>query len=521
MIYQQVMRQLLIHLLLFTSTNIVAQYIPTHQLPAEQKGLYFSKKSYIPATLPNYDSIKHLIPAPVLEQNNEWTQMYWFCWKTAFNKMKQPKDGSPFVSNYIDEAFSKYIYQWDTHFMIMFWKYVHHIFPSIQSHDNFYRCQHPSGYICREIDEATGADAVWISMDNTINPPLYPWVEYDYYRISGDDSRFNIILPPLEKYAQWLDTDRKKIGTKHNLYWQTNLGSGMDNSPRTGSGWVDISAQLVMFYKDIARIAKHIGDEKRAAAFAAKADSIGKRINQFMWNEEQGLYFDVDDEGKQIPVKTIACFWPLMAGLCNPSQAEKLKKHLMNEKEFFTLIPFPTLSKDHPAYHPRGDYWLGGVWAPTNYMSIKGLENYGFIDEARKASEVYLSGMYEVYRQTQTVWENYSPDSLLRGNQSKKDFVGWTGLGPIALLIENVIGIHTDGLSKTIYWDIHRTDRHGIEKLRLRDATVTLICNRRNTLTEPCIISVECDKPVDVIVTINNRKITKHCNSGKTVITNH
>ena len=47
------------------------------------------------------------------------------------------------------------------------------------------------------------------------------------------------------------------------------------------------------------------------------------------------------------------------------------------------------------------------------------------------------------------------------------DFVGWAGLGPIALMIENIIGIRADVPERKITWHLTRTDRHGIEDLWL------------------------------------------------------
>src|SRR4029079_271099 len=101
----------------------------------------------------------------------------------------------------------------------------------------------------------------------------------------------------------------------------------------------------------------------------------------------------------------------------------------------------PTLAADQKDYSSKGDYWKGSVWAPTNLAIIKGLEHSGYEDCAAESTEAYLAGMYEVFKKTGTVWENYAPDSYDQGNQAKPDFVGWTGDGPIALLIENVIGL--------------------------------------------------------------------------------
>ena len=44
----------------------------------------------------------------------------------------------------------------------------------------------------------------------------------------------------------------------------------------------------------------------------------------------------------------------------------------------------PALAADEPGYTPDGQYWNGAVWAPTNYMVVKGLQDYGFEDDAEK-----------------------------------------------------------------------------------------------------------------------------------------
>jgi hypothetical protein len=151
----------------------------------------------------------------------------------------------------------------------VFARYGHYQFPAIQSLDNFYCRQRPSGFICREYREADGA-AVHYDSDgglfspkgwkNAINPPIFSWAECESYKVTGDKSRFAEILPVLEKYVEWLNRDgdpeapdwetngRRSKGTPHGLYWNTSLGSGLDNTPKPtdpGCGWVDMSCQMV------------------------------------------------------------------------------------------------------------------------------------------------------------------------------------------------------------------------------------------------------------------------------------
>ena len=489
-------------------------------------GSYFSKKAYVSVALPTYSVDRTRLPNPILGSNQNWIDMYWKCWEIAFRGLRQPVAGSPLVSNWLDEAFSGDIFQWDTIFMMMFARYGHDVFPAIQSLDNFYARQLRSGYICRELRESDGA---LIHFDfngglfaatgwkNTINPPLFSWAEVESYRITGDKSRFAMILPVLEKYSEWLNRDgdpdaadwesngRLSAGTVHRLFWNTPLGSGMDNTPRPagkGAGWVEMSSQMVIMYNNMATICDELGKTAEAVYFRAQAADISSRINQWCWNEADGFYYDVLANGQQFKKKTIGGFWPLLAGVPSAAQAAKLVAHLQNPNEFWRLNVFPSLSADEPEYASDGlgGYWLGGVWAPTNVMVIKGLERYGYEDVAAAATEKYLAGMAEVFRTTNTVYENYAPDRYSPGNPAAADFVGWTGCGPIQLLFEQVMGLRPDGIRNALTWRLRRTDRHGVEHLKLGSNTVSVVCEARASATAPAVLTVQCQNAFQLTV---------------------
>ena len=175
---------------------------------------------------------------------------------------------------------------------------------------------------------------------------------------------------------------------------------------------------------------------------------------------------------------------------------------------FFLFFPFPSLAADQINYKADGEYWLGSVWAPTNVMIIKGLDRFGtghnnaynFNEFATLATEEYLNGITEVYKRTGTIWENYSAEAFARGNLSRPDFVGWTGCGPIQLLIENILGFRPNGVDNSLTWYVNRIDRHGIENLKFGDVTVSLICERRENVNSEMNINVSSDKPFKLVV---------------------
>ena len=137
-------------------------------------------------------------------------------------------------------------------------------------------------------------------------------------------------------------------------------------------------------------------------------------------------------------------------------------------------------------------------------MIIKGLDSYPAVkgegEFAVEAVRRYLDNMYAVYKKTGTLWQSYSAESDTYGNFSKPDYVGWSGLGPIELLIEDILGIQADGFEKRISWRLARTDRHGIENLRFGGITASLISARRDNVSSPAEITVTTDKPFELRV---------------------
>lgn len=480
------------------------------------------KKEYVRTPLPVFQDCKDKLPIPVIEDNDKWLDMYWAAWSRIFENLRQPYEGSPFVANYIDEGFNDNIFQWDTNFMLLFGKYGHHVFPFIESHDNFYISQHDDGYICREISEKDGSDFIFAHVDNTMNGPLFGWVEIEYYKFTGDTDRLRKVLPILEKYAEYIEVGRKWTYTRHQLYWQTMLGSGMDNLNRFGVGWVDMSSQVVMLYSSLIEMSQITGDHKKANEYKLKNDSIKNNINYWMWNEDLGLYCNVNFQAEQIEAKNIAAFWPLIAEIPDKKQAQTLVKQAMDTNTFFRNIPFATLAATEKGYKKYGNYWQGGVWAPTNYMLLKGMEKYGFDKEAYKASCRYLSEVYKDFIETGTFWEFYSPekgfksyreDSIYRGPfdqpgqyWAKPDY-GWSWLIPITILIENVIGITVDGPNNRIYWNINRFDKHGIRQLNIGKQTISLVYHPSKN-GKPAYIETDVEFPIELHLNKDNKKVT-------------
>ena len=254
-----------------------------------------------------------------------------------------------------------------------------------------------------------------------------------------------------------------------------------------------------------------LGRNEFVAELTAERDHLFKVINEKLWDEETKFYYDLKNDDTFNGVKHIGAFWSLLARCVPEDRAEDFIAHLNNENEFKTEHRVPTLSKDHEEYNPLGGYWCGSVWAPTNYMVLKGLDAYGKYDLSHEIACSHLDAVVEVFNNTNTLFENYAPELVdgkaLKGSSSQPNFVGWTGLSPISIMFEYVFGIKPDAVNNKIEWHINLTDRHGVEKYPFgTEGELTLICEERESTADEPVITATSNIPVTLEVIWNGNK---------------
>ena len=239
----------------------------------------------------------------------------------------------------------------------------------------------------------------------------------------------------------------------------------------------------------------------------SRFDDFAQTINDHYWDDEDGAYYDIASSPPhhKVRVLTPASFWPLLAGVVPTDRARRLVAHLENAEELGGIVPFPSVSRKSRHFSPDGRYWRGGVWLPTAYMCVQALEGAGFGELADRLGEAVVRHQFETWRRhdPHTIWECYSPTEPKpstgkfpdrAGNKgARPDFCGWSALGPINMMIENVLGICCDGVRRRIDWHLHRRDRHGVRRLSFGGVTANLIFDGGR-------IEVETDEPFTLCV---------------------
>ena len=450
------------------------------------------------------------LPIVIFEDYPHLIELYEFTWGLANNHISH-KEGLP-STHFMDEGFEDdKVWVWDTCFMALFCRYANDLFPGIESLDNFYARQRDDGYIsmCHILE--TGEDAYPVGTIGRINPPLLAWVEWEYYLSTGNKERLKRILPHLERLDSWIEKNRRR---EDGSYWFVDCGSsGMDNSPRTprtndagaDTSFVDLASQQALSALCVARIADAVENTEVSEQFHKFHQERKEYVNNELWNDRHGFYLDahISFHGcvkNFVNSKTAASFWPMIAEIPSSEQIDSLVDYLKDPRHFNRPNAVPTLSFDDCNYKDDGGYWLGGVWAPTNFMIVKGLVAQGQHELAREISLNYIEMLYRVWKSVEpnTLWECYSPETdapatAPAGDLCRPDFVGWTGLGPISMFIENVLGLEVDYPNRKITWRTEATCEHGIRNLLFGPHKISLIAKNRKSPDVMPELTIESD----------------------------
>ena len=396
-------------------------------------------------------------------------EMYAAALRIARGKIRGGAGSPRFGKQYLDAAFNGNLFLWDTCFLAVYAKYHPRQLPVAQALDYFYELQEDDGFICREY--LLDGQPMWPREHPvSINPPLLAFAELELFGASGDRTRLRRAYPHLRANFRFLC---RHYRMEDGLFFGDALGSGMDNIPRHPPGWsddgqgigkpnlhpeifayegldplwnrqgraVDLSAQMALLADNLAQIAGLIGADEDVVEYRDFHAQTAAAINRLCWHEEDGFYYDLG-YGRQIRRKHIGMFWTLLAGVVPKRRLAALLAHLTDPAQFWRKCPLAAYPADQPGFEPTGGYWLGGVWAPTNYMVIRGLQRQGQRALATRLAHAYYASVATVYARTGTFWENYAPDSHAPGDWARRDFCGWTGIAPIALYHEFIKSRH-------------------------------------------------------------------------------
>jgi len=298
---------------------------------------------------------------------------------------------------------------------------------------------------------------------NLTQPPVIAIALEEAFLKSKDRDIFPTLLAKVEKYFDWLATERDpdQDGLVSIIHpWEGldaspvfDLPLGMD-APETWRFYAKVyellgdyaqadwdnrkifattrfNVEYLIFnciyvegLRAISRMNESLGNSTRSIYFTLRADKVEKAIMDICWDEQDQIFYDVlGGTHEQLRIKSISSLFPIiLEHIPKPKLEALVKLHLVNENEFWVPFPIPTVAKNEKSFNPVDGplLWRGPTWINTNWFLIRGLVRHGFSDLAR---EIAVRSLMLI---DQTgFWEFYNP---LTGEPEGQPDYSWSTL---------------------------------------------------------------------------------------------
>jgi alpha,alpha-trehalase len=196
---------------------------------------------------------------------------------------------------------------------------------------------------------------------------------------------------------------------------------------------VCLNSLLYKTEKDLEQISVWLGRADDAKKWNKRAEDRKKLITHYLWNDEQGLFFDFNFLTKRISKYQYAStFYPLWAGVATPAQAKAVAANL----KVFERPGGVPMSTDE-----TGAQWdLPYGWGNIEMVVIAGLRRYGYNADADRVSYEFLSTVAENFRRDGNIREKYnvvtrsSEAHVELGYEMNVVGFGWTNAAFLELL---------------------------------------------------------------------------------------
>lgn len=254
---------------------------------------------------------------------------------------------------------------------------------------------------------------------DTIHPQLLAYGAWLIFLHTHDLSFLARVYGPLARHVDWLysggmdtagnirDKDRDSIFEWGSEPWD----DGLDNDVRSDPGLdkfeaVDLNAYVLLTEKCLIRMAEALRLESEAARWEARARQLSSGIIQRFYDPKSNMFWDCYyDTHRPFKVLAFYNFLPLLAGVPLPQGQRELmiREYLLNPKNFWGTLPFPSLAFSDPHYSPT-NYMRGPVWPAPAVLLIMTLWKNGFHKEADLAAQRFLDAV----GRANDIFENYN-----------------------------------------------------------------------------------------------------------------
>lgn len=307
----------------------------------------------------------------------------------------------------------------------------------------------------------------------------YDWMQGDFFTVSafrmyywiGKDERYlKCLYRTLKDFDEYLWAYRDSDGDGCLEIWcvwdtgddnNTRLitrgihprenGAFCGEEPPVDYGMLPFESAEYMAYSyshriilaEISRILNN-GEEQK---WRDAAQAVRERVKEYLWDEDRKAVFDRDKNNEMMYTLTLENLKCMYHGLFTQQMADDfIRYHLMNEEEFWTLLPLPNIAANDPLFFVDNELnnlsqenlelvnrtvgleslhnsWSGAVEGLSVQRSLDALIRYGHFAEAAQIGRKWLDMLSGVDKLVQ----QYNPKA------EKQNPAGKDGYGPTIL----------------------------------------------------------------------------------------
>lgn len=168
---------------------------------------------------------------------------------------------------------------------------------------------------------------------------------------------------------------------------------------------IDLNSCLYKYESDLAEYYKQIKNYRKSKIYQSAALKRKDEIIKLMWNKKKHFFFDYDHKNKkQSKFFSVAGFYPLWANIATEEQASYIRKYILPVFEYdggIVNTQQNKLSEDLKQHDfPNG-------WPHQQWITIKGLLNYGYIEDATRIAQKWLDMNHKLFLETGKFWEKH------------------------------------------------------------------------------------------------------------------
>ncbi len=156
----------------------------------------------------------------------------------------------------------------------------------------------------------------------------------------------------------------------------------------------DMNACFFGNHMALAEMADLLGLATEAEVWRYKANIVREKMTEYLWDEDDRFFYDVDRNGNKRKIRSISITNVLSEGVLDKATAEAVyKRYIKNENEFWTPFPLPAVSSSDPGWiqNKPGNSWGFYSQGLTALRTMRWMPKMGHTDDMEELMRRWVS----------------------------------------------------------------------------------------------------------------------------------